>query len=46
MTNETLIPSATRRLIWLEPNVVNRLGAMRGSSGWSREPEVVDRVAV
>lgn len=30
VTNETLIPSAARQLIWLEPNVVDQLAAMRG----------------
>jgi hypothetical protein len=30
VTNETLIQSAARRLIWLAPNVVSRLRAMRG----------------
>ena len=30
VTNETLIQSAARQLVWLAPNVVNRLRAMRG----------------
>ncbi len=30
VTNETLIRSAARRLIWLDHAVVNRLRAMRG----------------